>query len=207
MTRRDWTILLIGGGSATGKSTLAKALAAHFDLQYIDADLFYMVLRRSVPPKDAPLRLQQLDEAYWAGPIRDLLHDQDEARDFVCRSLEVVVAQQYRAAKPSVLEGSWLSPSFARQRTYDGFDTGDSLRSIFLHEPDSARIEERRRRRANPWDRRFDPAVMRNIEDLRRCIGANLKQEAEALGLPVLRSRPFNSLLDRALSALRQQGQ
>ncbi len=54
MTQRDWTVLLIGGGSATGKTVLGEALARHFEARYIDLDLFWITLQRALPPEVEP---------------------------------------------------------------------------------------------------------------------------------------------------------
>ena len=197
----DWTILLIGGPSASGKTTLAESLAMRFGLQHIDIDLIYMTLRRAMPPDIAPIRLYEQNEEYWARPGDELIEDHLRFRVWFCRALEVVVAQQYRRGRPTVMEGTWLSPPFANQGVYDGFKV-DRVRAIFLYEPAQHATEHRRRRRANPWDRTFAPSVMRNIAALRMRLGQDLKREAEAERLPVLVSRPMETLEARALAAL-----
>jgi len=70
---RDWTILLIGGGSATGKSTLGEALARRLNARYIDLDLFWIVLQRAIPPSVEPdLHLFEPDSV-WLLPVEELV--------------------------------------------------------------------------------------------------------------------------------------
>jgi 2-phosphoglycerate kinase len=201
VTAHNWTILLVGGPSATGKTTLAESLAVRFGLQHIDVDLIYMALRRAFPAHVAPIRLYEQDELYWARPVDELMEHHLEFRTWFCRALEVVVAQQYRRGRPTVIEGTWLSPQFAKQRVYDGFLV-DGVHAVFLYEPEPYATERRRRQRANPWDRTFAPEVMRNIAVLRLHIGEEMTREAEAVGLPVLESQPLETLEARALAAL-----
>ncbi len=102
---------------------------------------------------------------------------------------------------PAVIEGSWLLPSFALQRTYDGHDVGDNVRSIFLHEPSSFEIESRLRDRRD-WLDKLPPKSQRNHVAMQALYGEEIRREAEALGLPVLASRPLETLEARALAAL-----
>ena len=46
------------------------------------------------------------------------------------------------------------------------------------------------------------PQAQRNLIETQFRYGLEIKRQAEALGLPVLESRPFDTLLDRALAAL-----
>ena len=81
-------------------------------------------------------------------------------------------------------------------------EAGDAVRGVFLYEPEHGAMEHRRRGRANPWDRAFSDDVMRNVAGMRHRHGIEMKRQAEALGLPVLESRPFETLEARALAAL-----
>ena len=51
---RDWTVLLIGGGVGSGKSTLSLAPAKHFDVRAIEGDLFRLLLLSAVPTDAEP---------------------------------------------------------------------------------------------------------------------------------------------------------
>ena len=112
-------VLLIGGPSATGKSTLAEALARRYDARYLDSDLFYIAFRKVVPAESAPVGLHAQDEAFWARPPDELVRDYLALQAYMCQALEVVVAQHCRAGQRVVMEGAWLLPAFVKQGVYD----------------------------------------------------------------------------------------
>jgi 2-phosphoglycerate kinase len=84
-------ILLIGGPSATGKSTLAETLSRRFGLQHIDLDLFYLAFREVGPPESAPVLLHPQEEAFWAAPVNDLVRNYLELQEFLAPALEGVL--------------------------------------------------------------------------------------------------------------------
>src|SRR5688572_19824682 len=161
------SIVMIGGHSATGKSTLARALAARLQVDYLDLDLFYVAFRRVVPTERAPVGLHNQDEAYWAKPAEDLAVNYRIVQDYMCNALETVVARYHQKGDSVVMEGAWLTPAFARQGTYAGVETGNTVRAIFLYEPNTNEVVRRRRERADPWTRVFADRVLENISSLR----------------------------------------
>jgi 2-phosphoglycerate kinase len=202
MTRPDWRVLFIGGSSSTGKSTLALTLARRFDAHYFDADVLFVTLRNVLPPGAAPDGLHVQDEVFWSQPPDALIHLYLQLDTYICRVLETVVSFHHRKQRRLVLEGTWLLPAFTIQGTYDSLNLTGQTRCLFLYEPDADELEVRRLARADPWDRTFADDVMLNISTMRHRYGLVLKRQAEALNLPVLTSRPFGTLLDRALTAL-----
>ena len=51
---RPWDVLLLGGASGTGKSTVSYPLARHFGVALMEADDFTTVLERMTTPRAAP---------------------------------------------------------------------------------------------------------------------------------------------------------
>jgi hypothetical protein len=76
MTREDSArLILIGGCSNTGKSTLARALGATLGAPIVDTDLFWMVLQ-GVMPLDSDVNVFRWplgDPAVWSLPTDELL--------------------------------------------------------------------------------------------------------------------------------------
>ena len=197
----DWTILLIGGTSAAGKTTLAESLAARFQARYIDLDLFWIVLHRTVSPEVAP-ELHLLDgDSVWDEDPDKLVDKYWRVSAYVIRAVEPVIAHHHIIGRPVVLEGCWVLPAFAMQRTYAGVDTGDSVRALFLCEPELAAIETRIRARRRPGIERLPKTAQLNHLEMQRRYGLAIATQAEALGLPVLEARPFESLEARAIAA------
>jgi 2-phosphoglycerate kinase len=144
----DPTILLIGGPSVAGKTTLAESLSRRLGARYIDLDLFWIVLHASVPPEVAP-ELHLLDGPLaggvdvWESPPAELVERYRRVSAYVARAIEPVIAHHHIVGRRVVIEGCWILPSFAVQRSYADRDTGDAVQAIFLLEPDIAAIEAR----------------------------------------------------------------
>jgi hypothetical protein len=133
-------------------------------------------------------------------PVEVLVKRYLEVSRFVCNALENVVALHDIIARPSVMEGTWLLPSYALQDVYAGRHLGGSLRSLFIYEPELGAS-----RHATAPDRSFlaKPMDVREAQiAMHHAYGLEIKRQADALGLPVLKSRPLETLESRALAAL-----
>jgi 2-phosphoglycerate kinase len=201
MTDRDWTILLIGGTSTAGKTTLAETLARRLSTRYLDLDLFWITLQPAVPPEVAPeLHLFEPDSIWSTLTPEELVERYLRVSKYMCHAIEHVIAHHSIIDVPVILDGAWVLPAFARQRIYAGHDTA-SVRSLFLVESSKDEIGARLRARPNGFAE--EPAIaQQNGIDTQWLYGQEIKRQAEALHLPVLESRPFDTLLDRALTAL-----
>ena len=197
-----WTILLIGGGSTAGKTSLAESLAARLDARYIDLDLFWIVLQRSLPPDLAP-ELHLLDgDDVWREDPNVLVEHFFEVSRFVCRAIEPVVAHHHMISRRVVIEGCWIHPEFVTQGDYAGSHV-DDIRGVFLHEPDIDAIEARIRGRPHRWLERLPYRAQRNHLEMQRLYGEAICAQARALGLAVVPSQPFETLEARAIEACR----
>jgi len=195
---KDVTVVMIGGPSATGKSTLAESLARRFGMAWIDLDVLYVAFREVVPREIAPPGLHAEEEGFWARPVGELVGHFVNLQEYMSPALERVVSTQVAKGKSLVIEGAWVLPGFAARREFNGFKA--DVRSIFLFEPDP--LETERRRRERTYHRMFAEDVRRNITAMRYEHGLAMKRRAEAVGLPVLEARPFETLEARALAAL-----
>ena len=202
---QDWTILLIGGPTAAGKTTLAEALASRFEARYIDLDLFWIVLQRSVSADDAPeLHFLDSDEV-WREDPRLLVEHYLRASAYVCRAIEPVIAHHHIIGRRVVLEGCWVLPGFAQQGVYAGTPVNDGIRALFLDEPDVAATEVRIRARPHRWLEKLPYEAQRNHLAMQRLYGETICDQAVSAGLPVLDSQPFETLEARALLAIERR--
>jgi 2-phosphoglycerate kinase len=151
-------------------------------MHHLDADLFYLTLRRAVPPDSVPVQLDPPD-SFWLLPPDEIVSEYLGVSAFICNALEAVVAREARLGLPTIIEGSWILPSFAAQTTYEALDLASAVRSLFIVEPDLEELEERRRRRIQPWSHQ-DPTYIHNLAIMRHLCGQEIAREAEALNLP-----------------------
>lgn len=206
LVKPPWSVLLLGGSSGTGKSTLAPLIARHYGLSWLEADDFRLALQRATTPATHPLLhffltddlairpdFRQLSaEAFRDGLIA--------VAEVVSRALELVVANHVGQARSVVLEGDGILPAMAARRIFSGMDIGNAVRAIFLIEPDLEALVANMRKRTSAAS--VPNAARRNEARASWLYGLWLRQEGLRYGLPVLDVRPYETLLSRALRVL-----
>jgi len=199
MTRRDWHILLIGGGTGTGKTRLSEELARHFSVRAVEGDVLRWSIESVVSPgSDRDLHIFH-DPSFWELPVEEMVERSLRWSARLCEINAAVLVRHHFVNRPIILEAVWVLPEFAAQTRFGDVDLSGRIRSLFLYEPDIDLLRERLYGR--------DGALGLPSNQPRRLAsfheqGLVLKQRAEALGLPVLECRPFETLFERALAAL-----
>ena len=198
MVERDWHVLLIGGGTGCGKTTLSQQLARHFDVGVLEGDVLRWVIASAVEGSDPELQARH-EPSFWDQPWQEILQLSLKQSERLCEISQVVLVRHHFVNRPLILEGFWVLPEFAAQSSFNGIEITGRVRSLFLYEPDidalKERLYDRDGERGIPSDQ---PGRLRMFHEH----GLLIKQRAEALGLPTLEARPFETLLERALAAL-----
>ncbi len=197
---RTWSVLFIGGASATGKSTLAEKLGAHFRLPVVDSDLFWLVLRRMIPESLEPVLHVFHGEETWSQPVEVLVEQYLEVSQLICKAVEILVWHYHRTRDGAVIEGTWLLPSFCAQASFDGHAV--PTHSLFLYEPSRKALEGRLAGRPDGWFHSQPQALQERQLEMHYAYNVEIRRSAAALGLRCLESEPFETLLDRALETL-----
>jgi 2-phosphoglycerate kinase len=185
-----WTVLLVGGSSGTGKTTIASEVGRRLGIAWGQADDFRLVLQRLTTPAQQPdLHFFISTESVWRRPPEDLRDRLITVGRLVSRALEIVVTNHVATRAPLVLEGDGILPAFAVQRTFAGLDVGDQVRAVFLVEPDEDALLAAMLARGRGIDGH-------SVEEQRTQARASwlygqwLRDEAERLGLPIIESCP-----------------
>lgn len=179
-----WRVLLIGGASGVGKSTVAMRLGQRLGLPWLQVDDFRLAFMRSgVPFPDADA-LPTFD-----GPGGLLRHGER-----LSPAIEVVIENHVDQDNPAILEGDAILPAiFERASVRRNADSG-WVRAIFLYESEEGAIRENMQiRKVGHTDAAHAHKNWQYSEWLR--------QEAESRGLPTLPVRPWDTLEDRILYA------
>lgn len=186
---RNWDVLLIGGASGAGKTSVSYRIAQHFGVGICEADDFHAILAAMTTPEQQPIL------HYWG--------THPEAREFppewivehtisVARvltpALEVVIANHLESRTPLVLEGDFLLPSLVSM--------DKRVRAIFLYEDDEAQIAR------NFLAREPEEGDQSKRARVSWLFGNWLNSEAEKFGAAVVPARPWNTLFERVLEAI-----
>lgn len=195
-TQRTWDVLLIGGASGVGKTSVSYRLAQHYQVGITEVDDFQVVLENMTTPEQQPIL------HYWqTHPHEAQSMDEDQQLAFMLRysqvmaiALELVIANHLESHTPIVLEGDFILPSLAVQSTYNTIPAGGRVRAIFVYEEDERQIRHNYRVREGT-----DQAKRARTSWI---ISEWLRQEAGRLGVPTIAARPWDTVFERMIAAL-----
>ena len=194
-TQRTWQVLLIGGASGVGKTSVSYRLAQHYRIGITEVDDFQVILERMTSPEQYPVlhfwrthpeEARRMDEAQQL----DLMLRYSQV---VCDALELVVANHLESRTPIVLEGDFILPALAVRPAYADVPAEGRVRAIFLYEEEAQILHNYQAREGQHQPGRARASGRHS---------AWLRQEAERLGVPALPARPWDTLMARALALL-----
>lgn len=180
----EWCVLLIGGASGVGKTTVAAQVAARLGAAWLMVDDLRLALTRSgVPTPDA----DAVDAFDAPGGLVAL-------GAMMTPAVEVVIEHHVDLHIPVVIEGDGILPALFDRPSVRARATKGRTRAVFLYEPDLEVFYASHRGRGRGLTHRAH--AEKNF-----LFGKWLKQEAAQRGLPALPSRPWETLADRILTA------
>ncbi len=191
--QRPWQVLLLGGASAVGKTSVGYRLAHRYGVGLTEVDDFQAILERMTAPEQYPelhFFRARPDEWQQMNEEERLAHGIRYA-EVMADALELVIANHLDGS-PVVLEGDFLLPALAVRPAYDGVPAAGRVRGLFLYEEEAQIGRNYLAREGRPQPGRAR-ASWRYSEWLRR--------EAERLGVPTIAARPWDTVLERACAA------
>src|SRR4051794_11113493 len=195
-TRRSWQVLLFGGASGVGKTSVSYRLAQEFRVGLTEVDDFHIVLKHMTTPEQQPalhfFRLHAA-EVLRMDDEQMLAHILDTS-DAMSGAMELVIGNHLASSAPVVLEGDFLLPSLAVRPAYDGVAADGQVRAVFLYEEDEQQILRNYRAREGTDQPHRARVSWYHSEWLRR--------EAARLGLPAVPARPWDTVLERVIAVL-----
>lgn len=200
---RGWTVLLIGGPSSVGKTTVAREIARKFGVSCLQVDDLRLALQRSrvtLPEgTDALYFFEETPDVRRLPPerLRDGLIAVGEV---MSPAIEVVIENHVDQAVPIVIEGDGILPSLLVRPPVRVRAIGKQVRAVFVVEPDEAAIRATfvaRGRGISGWSEQEVQIDAR----AKWLYGQWLTGEARRYGMPVLEPRPWETLIERLLIA------
>jgi 2-phosphoglycerate kinase len=192
---RSWDVLLIGGASGAGKTSVSYRLADYFKVGITEVDDLHVVLTKMTTPEQQP-------ELHWLRTHPDAVNlSAEEIVEHliaVCRvmatAVEAVIANHLESQVPVVIEGDFILPSLSAQTSFCGYPGDGRVRAIIIDEDD----EEQLLRNFVERESKLQP-LRAQVSWLH---GRWLKQQAETSGGIVVPSRPRDTLFERILQAI-----
>jgi 2-phosphoglycerate kinase len=192
---RPWEVLLIGGASGSGKTSISYRLADHFKVGITEVDDFQVILERMTTPEQQP-------ELHWWRthpeainlPATEIVQHTIAVCRAMAPALEAVIANHLKSHAPVVLEGDFVLPALVAQTSFCGYPSNAQVKAIVIEEDDEQQLLSNFAERESAVQ-----AVRARVSWL---YGRWLKQEAEASGAIVVPSRPWDTLFERVLQAI-----
>ena len=193
--RRPWTVLLLGGASGVGKSSVSYRLAHHFGAGITEVDDFQVTLQRCTTPDQMPAlhRWEQDEEFRNAPPECIAEHIMAVGREMAPGLIEII-NNHLTAAAPVVLEGDFLLPELLLHPDLVHATQSGLLRAVFLQE---TRVEQLV---TNYFEREPEAGDQRTRALVSMHHGAWLERTCNEMNVPILHARPWQTLLARLIS-------
>ena len=201
-----WSVLLVGGSSATGKTTATRALAHHYGVSVLQTDDVRMALQQMTTPAQHPALHYFISEPpVWDQPPEQVCDGRIGVANAPVPALAMIMAHHIAGTSPVLIEGDDIVPRLAGQRYFPelrywtdlAFDRL-AVRAVFLVEANEAAVLHNMRSRGR---------VEYQATESYRAEGHTswlyrrwLQQEAERYGLPVVPVRPWATLADRIIA-------
>lgn len=194
--QHSWDVLLLGGASGTGKSTVSHPVAQRFGAALTEVDDFTTVLERMTTPEQlTTLHYWQTHPEAVQWPAEDILEQHLAVADALQPALEAVIARHLENWMPLVLEGDYLLPSLAAQTHFVGAPAEGRVKAVFLVEADERRLVQ------NFLGREPEEGEQDKRARVSWLYGQRLEEEARQHGVAALLTRPWDSLLERVTGA------
>jgi 2-phosphoglycerate kinase len=197
----DWQVLLIGGSGGTGKTMVTEVLSQRLRTAAGQVDDFRLVLQQVTSVEEHPaLHYFVTTPDLWQQPPERLCERLGEVATEVSKALRIVISHHAVTRHAYILEGDGLRPSIVAQQVFTDPDTRGLVQAVFLFESDEKEIRRNMLDRGRGFDQRtrLEQDVQVRLNWL---YGQWLRGEAEAHGLLVLPSRPWETLADRVVMA------
>ncbi|MEO8457061.1 MAG: hypothetical protein ABI559_04545 [Chloroflexota bacterium] len=188
-SNRPWDVLVIGGPSGVGKTSVSYPLAHQFGVAICEIDDLCITATAITTPEQQPAL------HYWnthAGaaelPPEEIIEHFLETCRALRPALSAVIENHLETSMPVVLDGDYALPEFFTEAS-------ERVRTVFIYEPDEDVILSNLKRREPNW------TDCEKRAQVGRLFGRWLKDECERLGLPAVQARPWDSVINRVAEA------
>lgn len=188
-TEKNWDVLLIGGASGSGKTSISRPLARHYGVDFVRVDDFQVMLDAITTPESHPAIHYWRTHPNWMeegadATVRQLI----DVGEMLIPGLISVINDHLDENIPMILEGDFILPQLSASIKHPG------VKSVFIYEPDREQILQ------NYLAREGEHQPYR--ADVSHSYGNWLAENCANLGVMSIESRPWCNLIERVIKAL-----
>ena len=184
---RNWTVLLVGGPSGTGKSTISYRIAEYYGVNVLEIDDVHIAVKMSSTEKDYPAVHYWDTGVDWMdiGVLENVNWLTNVSKEMM-PVLKEIVDRHMEDELPIIIEGDFIHPELATL-----FES-DKVKSIFVCEQDINQIMDNYLKREGGEPQNYRAQI--SIE-----YGKQIKEYCDNIGVKVIDARPFDTALERVL--------
>lgn len=187
---RNWTVLLIGGASGTGKSSIAYEIARYYGVNVLEADDVHLSVETVTTKEKFPAIHYWSSGANWEdigvnGNVNWLIDVDKE----MIPILKAIVNRHIEDNLPIIIEGDFINPEFTRS-----FEN-PKVKSIFINETDKNQIVQN-------YLAREGGDLQHYRAEISIAYGKWIADTCNQKGISVIDSRPWDTVLTRVLKSL-----
>lgn len=194
----NWKVLLIGGSSGVGKTVAARKLGQRLGASWLQVDDLRLALLRSrvtLPEKTYALYFFQ-NHAAWNLPPEQFCEGLIAVGELMSPAIEVVIENHVDTHAPVIIEGDAILPSLVARPEVQRRMQNGQVQAVFLVEPEEDVLLSNILARGRGIDR-YTVTEAQTEARAKWLYGQWLAREAQRLSLPVLESRPWETLVER----------
>jgi len=194
---RPWDVLLIGGASGVGKSTVGARLAHELGIAITGVDDLHTAVRMMTTPEQLPeLHYWHTNPAAASMTPTEMVNLHISVSRLLLPAVRAVVAQHVDDASPAIVEGDYLVPEVLDPHPAWKPEVLERVRGVFLHEADVGQVVRNLRRREPAEGDQTGRATVTQV------FGRWLRQECRLRSAHSIDVRPLDTAPERILAAL-----
>lgn len=187
---RNWTVLLIGGASGTGKSSIAYEIASFYGVNVLEVDDVHLSVEAVTTKERFPAIHYWNTGVNWKdigvdGNVQWLI---DVSREMI-PVLKALVNRHIEDKLPIIIEGDFIDPEFTKS-----FENPE-VKSIFVNETDKSQIIQN-------YLSREGGELQHYRAEISIAYGQWIADTCKQKGINLIAARPWDTALVRALECL-----
>ncbi|MEO8456812.1 MAG: hypothetical protein ABI559_03265 [Chloroflexota bacterium] len=191
---RPWRVLLLGGTTAVGKSTIAPQVAKALGFTLISADSIWRAITSITTAQTHPVLFQWPRPEVVPDDPSHLLQVHIEEAAAITPALDAFLTWEMKEGNRFVMQGAWLTPEFAARKCA----ASPKVRAVFIDEPEENAIMSSILERS----KRTEPDARQQIVGKVAWLYGNwLCKQAQQHGVPQVGRNPKETLADRIIAA------
>jgi 2-phosphoglycerate kinase len=197
-------VVLIGGASGNGKTTLAETLGRRFGVPWLQVDDLRLTLQYGglLTATTHPALFAFLgSERVWHRPPQVLCDQLIALGSLLIPAIETVVTHHLSTGKPVIIEGDGLLPSLFGRPALRAAVVGGKMRGVFL----TATVAQRRANLVARGERsgsRAAGTAQQAGEAMNALYDDWIGAEAARYRIPLVASHPHTTLAERIIATL-----